>query len=131
MRLLFAILLTMGVLPVFATTFTVTSNGDSGPGTLRDALQQAAINGSATPDIIVFSIADQSQAGRTITLASLLPLLSGNLTIDGTTQPGLAFGASNAKVIITSSIANNFDFFRMKEVSILIERYSDRFTPIS
>ena len=116
-RLLFAILLTMGVLPVLATTFTVTSNGDSGPGTLRDAIQKAAANGLGSTNVIVFNIADQSQAGRTIALASILPLLSSNLTIDGTTQSGAPFGASNAKVIITSSAPTGFDFFRMNSVS--------------
>ena len=40
-----------------ANTFTVTSNGDSGPGTLRDALQQAALN-TSVPNLIVFNIAD-------------------------------------------------------------------------
>src|SRR5580698_11658575 len=84
-----------------ATTFPVTSNADSGPGTLRDALTQAAANGSATPDLISFNFADQSQAGRTITLASALPAVSSNLTIDGSTQPGGPFGISGARVIIT------------------------------
>ena len=107
----------MGVLPVLATTFTVTNNGDNGPGTLRDAIQKAATNGLGSTNVIVFNIADQSQAGRTITLASILPLLSSNLTIDGTTQSGAPFGASNAKVIITSSAPTGFDFFRMNSVS--------------
>lgn len=115
MRLLFAILLTVGALPAFATTFTVTTNADSGPGSLRDAITQSAANGTATPDIIVFSIADQSQAGRTITLASPLPPLTSNLTIDGTTQPGAAFGASNARVLITTS--NTTDLFILTGVS--------------
>lgn len=51
----------------------------------------SAANGSATADLTVFNIADQSRAGRTITLASMLPDLSSNLTIDATTQPRYAF----------------------------------------
>lgn len=90
----------------FSATFVVTSNADSGPGTLRDALTQAAANGTAEMDYINFNLPDQSEAGRTITIASQLPYISSNLVIDGTTQPGMPFGVSNAKVIlqpITSS----------------------------
>jgi gliding motility-associated-like protein len=116
MRLLLAILLTMGALPAFATTFTVTTNADSGPGSLRDALQQAAANGS--PDIIAFAIADQTQTGRTIVLATPLPPLTSNLTIDGTTQPGIPFGISNARVVITSAVPFiNTDFFILTNVN--------------
>lgn len=81
-----------------ATTFTVSSNADSGPGSLRDAIDQANANGSSTQDLIIFNIADQSVAGRTINLLSELPALSSNLVVDGTTQGGTAFGISNAKV---------------------------------
>jgi hypothetical protein len=56
MRPLFAILPTMGVFPALATNFTVTSNADSGPGTLRDAIQQAAANGIGAGDVIGFNI---------------------------------------------------------------------------
>lgn len=40
----------------FAETFTVTSNADSGPGTLREALTKAAANGSAEKDYIYFNL---------------------------------------------------------------------------
>jgi len=82
----------------------VTNNADSGPATLRDVLTLAAANGSATQDVIQFNLPDLSVAGRTITLNTPLPDLSPNLTIDGTTQPGAAFGVSDAKV----KIFNNF-----------------------
>src|SRR5580700_7355515 len=95
-------------LHALGTTYTVTSNADSGPGTLRDAITQAAAN-SAVPNLIVFNIADQSRAGRTITIASALPNIPSNLTIDGTTQPGTPFGISAARVIITDiSPTDNF-----------------------
>jgi len=84
----------------FAVIFTVTSNADSGPGTLRDALTQAAANGTAVKDYIYFNIVDQSVAGRTITLLSALPNVTSNLVIDGTTQPGNAFGVSDSKISI-------------------------------
>ncbi len=84
----------------FSAIFVVTSNADSGPGTLRDALTQAAANGSATQDIIQFNLADQSIAGRTITLITQLPYVSSNLVIDGTTQPGANLGRSDAKITL-------------------------------
>jgi gliding motility-associated-like protein len=99
-----------------AATFTVTSNADSGPGTLRDAITQAAANGST--NTIVFAIADQSRAGRTITLASALPNLPSNLTIDGTTQPGTPFGISSARIIINNvNTLQYINYFTMIGVS--------------
>ncbi|WP_426581747.1 gliding motility-associated C-terminal domain-containing protein [Mucilaginibacter sp. R-33] len=82
----------------FSAVFTVTSNADSGPGTLREALTLAAANGSAEKDYIYFNLPDLSEAGRTITLFTQLPDVSSNLVIDGTTQPGVKFGMSDAKV---------------------------------
>src|ERR1700748_2717784 len=86
----------------FAATFVVTSNADSGPGTLRDALTQAAANGSTTNDFIIFNLSN-TQAGRTIALQSQLPEISPNVVIDASTQPGPAIGVSGAKVILTTA----------------------------
>ena len=66
-------------------TFIVTSNGDNGAGTLRDALSMA--NGSPGADTIKFSI---GSGQATIALASGLPDVSDAVTIDATTQPGYA-----------------------------------------
>ena len=116
MRLLLAILLTLSTLRGLAITFTVTTNADSGPGSLRDAITQAVANGST--NTIVFNIADQSRSGRTITLASALPALPSNLTIDGTTQPGTPVGISAARIIITSPFALEYvNYFEMIGVS--------------
>ncbi len=103
-KLLLLILLLFVCFNGFSAVFVVTSNADSGPGTLRDALTQAAANGSAEKDYINFNFADLSEAGRTITVLSQLPDISPNLVIDGTTQPGANFGVSDAKV----KIYNNF-----------------------
>lgn len=84
----------------FAAIFVVTSNADSGPGTFRDALTQAAANGNAIKDYINFNLPDVSIAGRTITILSTLPGISSNLVIDGSTQPGTVLGVSSAKVCI-------------------------------
>jgi len=101
----------------FADVFVVTSNADSGPGTLRDALTQAAANGTAVKDYINFNIADQSEAGRTITISSALPYITSNLVIDGTTQPGNNFGVSDAKVILQPiSTTSPFNAFVLLDV---------------
>src|SRR6185312_16206842 len=84
----------------FADTFIVTSNADSGPGTLREAITMANANGTAVMDYIDFNIADTSEAGRTINLQSELPELGSNITIDGTTQPGSPLGISVSKVTL-------------------------------
>lgn len=84
----------------FGTTFTVTSNADAGPGTLREALTNAAANGTATQDIIRFALPGTLVSDRIIRLKSQLPFVSSNLIIDGTTQTGAVFGVSDAKVII-------------------------------
>jgi gliding motility-associated-like protein len=84
----------------FSAVFVVTSNADSGPGTLRDALTQAAANGNTSTDYINFNFSDFSTAGRTIILLSQLPDVSSNLIIDGTTQGGAQFGISNARIAL-------------------------------
>lgn len=85
---------------LFAAVFFVTSNADAGPGTFRQALIDAAANGSAEKDYINFNIADVSEAGRTIIVLSTLPDVSSNIVIDGSTQPGNPFGVSEAKVAL-------------------------------
>jgi gliding motility-associated-like protein len=90
-----------------AAVFVVTSNADSGPGTLREALTLAAANGNAEKDYINFNLPDLSEAGRTITLLTQLPNVSSNLVIDGSTQPGAKFGVSDAKVILQPDPVNN------------------------
>jgi len=107
--LFFLVILISFNLKALAAVFTVTSNADSGPGTLRDALTQAAANGSATTDYIYFNLPDTSQAGRTITLQSTLPAISSNLIIDGTTQAGAGFSPGDARIIITVNIYNYID----------------------
>lgn len=68
---------------------TVTSNADSGAGSLRDAIQTA--NASLGDDVINFNIAG---ANKRITLAFALPTITGKTVIDGTTQPGYVAGSS-------------------------------------
>jgi hypothetical protein len=67
-----------------AATFTVTNTNDTGTGSLRQAITDA--NADAVADTISFNI--PSSGVHTITPASLLPLVTNPLTIDGATQPG-------------------------------------------
>ena len=91
-------------LKAFPAVFVVTSNADSGPGTLRDALTQAAAADSTQTNYINFNLTDVSDAGRTITLLSNLPYLCSNIVIDGSTQQGAKFGVSDAKIKIIAQI---------------------------
>src|SRR3978361_2257753 len=100
-RIVFIFLLLILCTKAFSAVFVVTSNADSGPGTLREALTLAAANGSAVQDVIQFNLAAQSAAGRTITLQSQLPNVSSNMVIDGTTQPGADLNRGDAKINIT------------------------------
>jgi hypothetical protein len=70
---------------VAASTFTVTSTSDSGPGSLRQAILDA--NSNAGADVITFNI---NSGVQRITLLSLLPGITDPVTIDGTSQPGFA-----------------------------------------
>jgi len=100
-----------------ADTFTVTSNADSGPGTLREAITLANANGMAIADQIHFNLTDQSTAGRTIMLLSALPLLTSNLVVDGTTQSGSKFGISDAKIILERSTSSATYFSGLSAIS--------------
>ena len=73
------------IVSTVAATFTVTNTNDSGAGSLRQAIISA--NSSAGADQISFNI--PGAGTQTITLFSPLPLVTGAVTIDGTTQsPG-------------------------------------------
>ncbi|MEW6211782.1 MAG: hypothetical protein AB1631_25725, partial [Acidobacteriota bacterium] len=66
--------------------FTVTNTNDSGQGSLRQAILDA--NANAGADTITFNIS--GGGAQTITPASGLPVISGPVTIDATTQPGFS-----------------------------------------
>lgn len=68
------------------SALTVTSNLDSGPGSLRQAIIDA--NAGAGADVISFNI--PGGGFQTILLTSTLPAITDPVTIDGTTQPGYA-----------------------------------------
>src|SRR5687767_12714827 len=67
-----------------SSTFVVTNTGDSGPGSLRQAIIDA--NTLFGPDMIAFNI--PGSGVHTISPLSPLPTITGTLTtIDGYTQP--------------------------------------------
>jgi hypothetical protein len=72
--------------PSFAALFTVTSSGDAGAGSLRQAILDA--NTNAGPDSIDFNI--PGTGTHVIALTSPLPLIGDSVMIDGYTQPGAA-----------------------------------------
>src|SRR5262252_4043472 len=67
-----------------AANFSVVTTADSGAGSLRQAILDA--NGNAGPDTIDFAI--PGAGVHTIHPATLLPAITGPVTIDGYTQPG-------------------------------------------
>ena len=67
----------LSAIPAWATTWTVTSNADSGAGTLREAM-----NSAQSGDTITFGFSTPT----TITLASTLPTIAVNMTITGPTS---------------------------------------------
>ena len=100
--------------PLAAATFTVTTNADSGVGSLRQAILDA--NGAAGVDTIDFAIpvGQCSPAGVcTITLVTSLPTVTEGIHIDGTTQPRYGTAPGNVcadpdspsymRVLITST----------------------------
>ena len=85
---------------VYADTFIVTSNADSGPGSFREAITNANANGSTLYDTISFDMPGTTEAARTIDLQTELPPLSSRIVVDGSTQAGATLGISTAKVIL-------------------------------
>ncbi|MCB1037565.1 MAG: hypothetical protein KDD47_27280, partial [Acidobacteria bacterium] len=72
--------------PASAATFTVDQTGDSGSGSLRQAILDA--NGTTALDTIEFDI--PGGGPFVIQPSSALPAVSQPVVIDGTTQPGYA-----------------------------------------
>lgn len=82
--------------PVQATSFSVTTTSDSGPGSLR----QAILDANAVPgaDTITFAVTG------TITLGSSLPTVTDALTIDGPGAASLTISGANAFRVLKVSV---------------------------
>jgi predicted outer membrane repeat protein len=97
-RGLLALLLTLALLPLLtpaparAAGFTVTNTNDSGAGSLRQAILDANVIAGA--DTITFGLSG------TIVLASTLPPIADELTIDGTGQSITISGNNTVQVMV-------------------------------
>jgi hypothetical protein len=76
--------------------YTVTNTGDSGAGSLRQAILNA--NTHSGPDTIQFAILG---ANKAINLSSALPTITGVVAIDGSTQAGGSVVGSRVSAAIT------------------------------
>ena len=107
--LLFGAFLTIAQGDASAATYTVTTTNDAGAGSLRAAITSA--NGAAGADTIRFNIAGGGV--RTITLASALPTITGQVWIDGYSQPGASANTldigSNAAIRIEPDFGHRMD----------------------
>jgi gliding motility-associated-like protein len=113
-----------------ADTFIVTSNADSGPGTFREAITLAKANGTSVADKIEFNLPELTSTGRRIVLLSELPELTSNMTIDASTQPGVKFGVSDAKVELYFNYSTNtsqsvFKIYNCTNVGIYAIKITD------
>ena len=90
-------------LPPAATTYTVTTTADGGPGSLRRAIRAA--NNDPAANTIAFAISGSGP--HTILPGSPLPTLYGPVQVDATTEPDYAPGAP-AIVIDGSSITYRY-----------------------
>jgi hypothetical protein len=88
-------LLGLPAMPAHAASFTVTNTNDSGPDSLRQAILDA--NGTTGADTITFTLSG------TITLASTLPAINDELTIDGTGQSITISGNNAVRVMVVNS----------------------------
>ncbi|MET4082023.1 5S rRNA maturation endonuclease (ribonuclease M5) [Pedobacter sp. UYP30] len=90
---------------------------------MREALIFASANGIVEQDVIHFDIPDLTENGRTIDLLTQLPDISSNLIIDASTQPGVHFGISSAKIKILTQFCfqktiYGFALDKVKDVEI-------------
>jgi hypothetical protein len=86
--------------PAQAATYTVTNTNDAGAGSLRDALEQSGL--ALDADTIEFDIAGAGP--HTIALASDLPPVTDDVTIDGYSQDGAAPPTATAPAVLKVAI---------------------------
>ena len=91
-----AVVLLSTTAPAAAATYTVTNTLDSGAGSLRQAIIDA--NANAGADSISFNIAGAGP--HTITPATPLPAITGQVDIDGTSQPGTTCPGSGTGAVL-------------------------------
>lgn len=107
----------------YAATYIVTNNNNSGPGSLAQAIIDANTNAGA--DLITFNLPGGSLV---ISLTSALPAISGQVTIDGYSQPGAAQGSIAARTILVQvdggSLPGNTNIFTIATANVTIQGLS-------
>lgn len=83
------------------STYMVTNSSDSGPGSLRQAILDA--DASSGADVIDFDI--PGVGVQTIAPASPLPTVTGQVTIDGRTQPGYVSALTSLQIVLSGQNA--------------------------
>lgn len=92
----FMAILIMINIPCLGTTYTVTNTGNSGAGTLRQAISDA--NGNVGADIIAFNI--PGAGVHTIIPTAVLPVITEAVLIDGSTQNTFTGASMNLRLIV-------------------------------
>lgn len=104
---------------IYAATFTVTNNANSGPGSLAQAILDANTNPGA--DVITFNLPAGSLV---ISLTSGLPAITGEVIIDGYSQPGAAQGSIASRTILVQvdggSTGGGTDIFTINSTNVTI-----------
>ncbi len=93
-----------------AATITVTNTADSGPGTLRQAMEDA--NADASPDLVTIEFNIPGAGAQTIAPLTALPTITRRVTIDGYTQPGSSpntLAEGNDAVLLIQLSGTNVD----------------------
>ena len=99
-RILLTALLGLLAAPSWALVFTVTNTNNSGPGSFRQAVQDA--NTTPGPDQVEFNIA--GPAPHVINLLSPVTFTDNQTTVDGTTQPANGYTGPSPHIVLQGQV---------------------------
>ena len=105
-------------IPVSVQTFVVTNAGNSGAGSLRQAILNS--NANTNPNLITFVITPLDGSVKTIALTSPLPAITNPLAIDGLTQNSATCDTPKVELNGTSAGAGG-DGFTVTADNILLQ----------
>ena len=99
-RILLTALLGLLAAPSWALVFTVTNTNNSGPGSFRQAVQDA--NTTPGPDQVEFNIA--GPAPHVINLLSPVTFTDNQTTVDGSTQPANGYTGPSPHIVLQGQV---------------------------